>query len=56
MRLFFSQISAQTFGQDADGVPLPRQIRPLVVSMMSYEALARRANARGSFLFMTATK
>ncbi len=56
LRLFFSSVAAQTFGQDADAVPLPRQIRPLVMRMMSAESLARRANAHGAFLFMTATK
>jgi 2-polyprenyl-3-methyl-5-hydroxy-6-metoxy-1,4-benzoquinol methylase len=56
MALFFKDVSAKSLGQDADGVPLPRQIRPLVMAMMSREGLARRANARGSFLFMTATK
>jgi 2-polyprenyl-3-methyl-5-hydroxy-6-metoxy-1,4-benzoquinol methylase len=56
MRLFFADVGAQSFGQDADGVPLPRQIRPLVMRLMSTEALARRANRRGSFLFMTARK
>ncbi len=56
MRLFFTKIDVQSLGQDADGVPLPRQIRPLVMRLMSQESLARRANARGSMLFATAQK
>jgi len=56
MGLFFEDVKAETFGQDADGVMLPRQIRPMVMRMMSRKKLAQRANARGSFLFMTAQK
>jgi 2-polyprenyl-3-methyl-5-hydroxy-6-metoxy-1,4-benzoquinol methylase len=56
MRMFFSTVTAETFGQDADAIPLPRQIRHIVIKMMSAKELARRANARGLFLFMTATK
>lgn len=56
MGLFFSSVSAETFGQDADGVPLPRQIRPLIMRLMSEEELRKRSNSRGSFLFMPATK
>ncbi len=56
LRLFFRSVTAQVFGQDADAVPLPRRIRPLVMRQMSPEGLARRANARGAFLFMTAMK
>jgi ubiquinone/menaquinone biosynthesis C-methylase UbiE len=56
MRLFFSDVRAETFGQESDAVPLPRQLRPLLTRMMPTESLARRANARGSFLFITAIK
>lgn len=56
MRLFFDDVKAETFGQDADAVPLPRQIRPLVLRFKSSERVAKLANARGSFLFMTARK
>lgn len=56
LRLFFDEISLETFGQDADAVPLPRQIRGIVTRAMSAEALARRANARGSLLFARARK
>jgi len=56
MRLFFTDVKAETFGQDADAVPLPRQIRPLVLRLKSKKRVADLANARGSFLFMTARK
>ena len=55
-RLFFSKIKIETFGQYADGVPLPSQIRPLIIAMMGQAALAKRSNAHGSFLFLTAGK
>jgi 2-polyprenyl-3-methyl-5-hydroxy-6-metoxy-1,4-benzoquinol methylase len=56
MRLFFAEITAETLGQDADGLPLPRRLRTFALKMMSAEGLARRSNARGSFLFVTAIK
>jgi 2-polyprenyl-3-methyl-5-hydroxy-6-metoxy-1,4-benzoquinol methylase len=56
MRIFFAEVSVETYGQDADGIPLPRQIRPLAMRLMSAKTLASRANARGSFLVMTAIK
>lgn len=55
MRLF-DDVKAETFGQDADAVPLPRQIRPLVLRFKSSERVAKLANARGSFLFVMARK
>jgi 2-polyprenyl-3-methyl-5-hydroxy-6-metoxy-1,4-benzoquinol methylase len=56
LRLFFSSVTAETFGQDADAIPLPRRIRLPLLRLMSIEALSRLANQRGSLLFMTATK
>lgn len=56
MRLFFTDVKAETFGQDADAVPLPRQIRPLFLRLKSKKRIAELANSRGSFLFMTAHK
>jgi len=56
LRIFFTQVTTEAFGQDADAVPLPRRIRPFVLRMMSAGEIARRANARGSFLFATAVK
>ncbi len=54
--VFFSHVEAQTFGQDADAVPLPRGMRKLVLGLMAPESVARLANARGAFLFVCATK
>jgi 2-polyprenyl-3-methyl-5-hydroxy-6-metoxy-1,4-benzoquinol methylase len=56
LRVFFPSVTAVTFGQDVDAIPLPRQMRRVVMRLMSHEGLARRANARGSFLFVTAAK
>jgi 2-polyprenyl-3-methyl-5-hydroxy-6-metoxy-1,4-benzoquinol methylase len=56
LRLFFEDITMETFGQDADAVPLPRQLRRMVMHFMSTDNLARKANARGSLLFATARK
>jgi 2-polyprenyl-3-methyl-5-hydroxy-6-metoxy-1,4-benzoquinol methylase len=56
MLAFFPHVTATTFGQDADAVPLPRQLRSIFLKMMSDEQLARRANTRGSLLFVTGRK
>ena len=56
MSLFYESIAVQSFGQDADGVPLPRQLRGIFTAIVSKEWLSARANARGSFLFATARK
>ncbi len=56
MRLFFEDVRAETFGQDADALPLPRLIRSPLLRFISEERLAKSANARGSFLFMTARR
>ncbi len=56
MNAFFTNVTAQTFGQDADAVPLPRRLRYLVMTIMSNQRLAELANRRGAFLFMTADK
>lgn len=56
LRLFFSSVTAETFGQDADAIPLPRRIRSPLMRLMSIKAQTQRANERGSFLFMIATK
>jgi hypothetical protein len=52
LRPFFSV----SFGQDADAIPLPHRIRRFVTRLIPTEQLARYANARGLFLFATATK
>lgn len=56
MLAFFSSVELDTFGQDADGLPLPRRARRLLMPFMSKEKLAIRANGRGFFLFAIATK
>ena len=56
MSVFFSEVQAQTFGQDVDAVPLPRRLRNFVMSFMSDRRIAELANRRGGFLFMTAIK
>lgn len=53
---FFENVSVQTLGQDADAVPLPRFLRKPIMRLMSHDQLAKRANRRGAFLFVTATK
>jgi len=55
-RLFFSDIRFETFGQDADAIPLPRRLRAFFLRRMSEERVARWANARGSFLFAVMRK
>jgi hypothetical protein len=56
MGVFFEKVTAQSFGQDVDAVPLPRQLRGLVIRAMSAERVAALANRRGGFLFMTGQK
>jgi len=53
---FFENVSVQSLGQDSDGVPLPRYLRRPILRLISHETLARWANQRGSFLFVTAKK
>jgi 2-polyprenyl-3-methyl-5-hydroxy-6-metoxy-1,4-benzoquinol methylase len=53
---FFSKVSVQSFGQDADAVPLPRYLRTWLLKKMGSERAARIGNRRGGFLFATAAK
>jgi len=55
-RLFFDDLRIDTFGQDADAIPLPRRLRSIVLRLAPEAKIARMANARGSFLFVTARK
>jgi 2-polyprenyl-3-methyl-5-hydroxy-6-metoxy-1,4-benzoquinol methylase len=55
-RVFFKEVEAQTFGQDVDGIPLPRKIRNIFLRFYSENKLAKLANKRGGFLFVTAKK
>lgn len=54
--IFFDKVSVESFAQDADAVPLPRQLRPIVLRAMGAERASRIGNKRGGFLFVTASK
>lgn len=56
IRIFFTQVEVQVFGQDADAIPLPRQLRRPILRMVSTARLERLVALRGGFLFATATK
>lgn len=51
VRLFFEVEQLKLCGLDADVVPLPRQLRPLVLNMMSAKRKRSIVAARGSMLF-----
>lgn len=53
---FFSFAELKTFGQDSDGIPLPRLLRKLILRVLGDQEVASMANRRGGFLFATATK
>lgn len=53
---FFTDVSAESFGQDADAVPLPRRLRAPVLRMMRIATVKRLANQRGALLFVTGRK
>ncbi len=54
--IFFEDIEIRLFGQDADAIPLPRQIRPLALKFFSKERLMKLAANRGSMLYSVARK
>jgi 2-polyprenyl-3-methyl-5-hydroxy-6-metoxy-1,4-benzoquinol methylase len=54
--IFFHDTTVVSLGQDADAIPLPGRLRRYVVPLVSEKTLARWANSRGAFLFLTATK
>jgi len=54
--IFFADVKIETYGQDADAVPLPRYLRRPVLRAMGPQRAARIANARGAFLFAIAQK
>ena len=54
--IFFSSINIETYGQDADAIPLPRYLRNPIVRFISNEKLAKAANKHGPFLFARAIK
>ena len=53
---FFEDVKTHSYGQDADAVPLPRQLRRPVLRLMSLERQKRLANKRGGLLFVTGRK
>ncbi len=54
--IFFEKVGVETFGQDADAVPLPRYLRPAVLGLIGIDRAKRIGNKHGGFLFVTATK
>lgn len=53
---FFEQVEINVYGQDADGLPLPRQLRRPLMRMIPQTTLARWANKRGGLIQAIATK
>jgi 2-polyprenyl-3-methyl-5-hydroxy-6-metoxy-1,4-benzoquinol methylase len=56
LSLFFVDTKMALCGQDADAVPLPRQLRMPVLKLFSAERLRKMAARRGSMLFSTSRK
>jgi 2-polyprenyl-3-methyl-5-hydroxy-6-metoxy-1,4-benzoquinol methylase len=54
--IFFEDIETRLFGQDADAVPLPRQLRRPALKLYSKERLMRLAEKRGSMLYSVGRK
>lgn len=54
--IFFNDVSVESYGQDADAVPLPQSLRRIVMSMFSEAKLSQLANKRGAFLFVKVCK
>lgn len=54
--IFFEDVETRLFGQDADAIPLPRQIRPLALKLFSNARLMKWAADRGSMLYSVARK
>ena len=54
-RAFFRDVRAEICGQDADAVPLPRQLRRLILPHVSSDRLAAWQARRGAFVFVTAS-
>ena len=53
-RIFFDDVAVESFGQDADAVPLPRLLRRPILRLVPEQKLKDWANRRGFFLFVTA--
>lgn len=55
-RTFFEDVTTEVLGQDADVVPLPRQLRRVVLSVVPDQYLRGAQARRGSFLFVRAAR
>lgn len=55
-KTFFDDVTVASHGQDADAIPLPRQLRKMVAPFVSVARRRDYANRRGAFLFVTARK
>lgn len=53
-RAYFTNVSSQILGQESDAVPLPRQLRKLVMRLLPESYLRNAQAQRGSFIFLTA--
>jgi 2-polyprenyl-3-methyl-5-hydroxy-6-metoxy-1,4-benzoquinol methylase len=53
---FFDEVDVDVYGQDADAMPLPRQLRPWALRLVSTEWQKRKVQQRGAFLFARAHK
>ena len=56
LRMLFDDVTVQTFGQDADAFPVPRQLRRILMRTKSPAKIAEVGNRRGAFLFAIAKK
>lgn len=55
-RAFFREVDVAICGQDADAVPLPRQLRRLILPRLSLSRLQEWQARRGAFLFLSARR
>lgn len=53
---FFADVETSVLGAEPDALPLPGALRRRIVPFVSQHGLARRAQARGAFLFSIARK
>ena len=56
LSIFFDDIDIRFYGQDADAVPVPRQLRRPLLKLIPVRTQERLARARGLMLFSIATK
>lgn len=53
---FFDEVSVDTYGQDADAVPLPARLRRIALRFVPQSRQRELVRRRGAFLFVTAAK